>query len=77
MLWLLERNVSMRRGFLSTHNIMFWLRNKKLIFDYRERRLLCLSELAMIVLHKNTRKLTNNLKQAEKSISNYQICKNL
>ena len=38
-------------------------------------KLLCLSKLVIIVLHENTRKLKNHLKQAKKSISNYQICK--
>ena len=33
-------------------------------------KLLCLSKLVIIVLQKNTRKLINHLKQAQKSISN-------
>ena len=36
----------------------------------RKQRLLCLSELGILVLHKNTRKLYYHLKQAQKSISN-------
>ena len=36
----------------------------------RKLKLQCLSKLVVIVLHKNTRKLPNHLKQAQKSISN-------
>ena len=34
------------------------------------QKLLCLSKLVIIVLHKNTRNLTYHLKQAQKSFSN-------
>ena len=36
----------------------------------RKLKLLCLSKYVIIVLHKNTRKLINHLKQAQKSVSN-------
>ena len=36
----------------------------------RKLKLLCLSKLVLIVLQKDTRKLLNHLKQAQKSISN-------
>ena len=40
-----------------------------------KKRLLCLSEFVILVLHYYTRKLFYHLKQAQKSISNNQICK--
>ena len=36
----------------------------------RKLKLLCLSKLVLIVLHKDTRNLLDHLKQAQKSISN-------
>ena len=36
----------------------------------RKLKLLCLSKLVLIVLHKDTRKLLDHLKQAQKLISN-------
>ena len=37
---------------------------------HAQKRLLCLSEFVILVLHYNTRKLFYHLKQAQKSISN-------
>ena len=35
---------------------------------HAQKRFLCLSEFVILVLHKNTRKLSYHLKQAQKSI---------
>ena len=42
---------------------------------HAQKRLLCLSEFVILVLHYNTRKLYYHLKQAQKSFRIYQICK--
>ena len=43
----------------------------------RKFKLLCLSKLVLIVLHKDTRKQLSHLKQAQKSISNLANLENI
>ena len=50
--------------------LCFKLYSLNFAFTHVHKRLLCLSELVIIVLHKNTRKLNKHLKQAQKSILN-------
>ena len=47
--------------------LCFKLYSLKFVFAHAQKRLLCLSEMVIITLHKNTRKLTNHVKQAQKS----------
>ena len=51
---------------LSVLSFICW----NLLLHMRKLKLLCLSKMVLIVLHKNTRKLLNHLKQAQKSIWN-------
>ena len=50
--------------------LCFKLLSLNFAIAHAQKRLLCLSELVIIVLHKNTITLTNHLKQAQKSITN-------
>ena len=55
---------------MSTRENIRLIARTPLLLRMRKLKLLCLSKLVLIVLHKNTRKLLNHLKQAQKSISN-------